>query len=111
MNKSEYNKLYYQKNRDKIIAKTRIWGKTRRPGTRTFNMLSNVDYRETVVLFLMERDGTICKLCNTLIEQGSEQIDHIIQRAIGGTNEPSNLRLVHKACNANRPKPRRASIH
>jgi 5-methylcytosine-specific restriction endonuclease McrA len=110
MNKAERYAAYYIKNRERILAKHRSWdAKTRRSLTRKRSALTNFDYREAVVLLLLERDGNICQLCSEVVTAADSQIDHIVQRAVGGTNEPSNLRLVHKHCNAHRPKPRRNS--
>jgi 5-methylcytosine-specific restriction endonuclease McrA len=55
-----------------------------------------------------ERDGTDCKWCGhdvdlSLIGSRSKwapSVDHIIPWALGGTNEPSNLQLMHRVCNA-----------
>lgn len=34
----------------------------------------------------------------------NDQVDHIRERAQGGTNERTNLRRTHKRCNASRRK-------
>lgn len=46
---------------------------------------------------IMERDGWKCVLCGS---KDLLEIDHIKAVAFGGTNEPSNLRVLCYACNA-----------
>lgn len=63
---------------------------------------------KTSVLALAERDGTDCGICGeevdlTLKRRDSvfcASIDHILPRAHGGTDDPSNLQLAHYWCNA-----------
>jgi len=44
--------------------------------------------------------GMHCHLCNRSIESTDEySIDHVVPRSQGGTNELSNLRSSHRACN------------
>lgn len=58
------------------------------------------------VLFLAQRDGAGCKLCDKPIdmtlrypEKMRASVDHIVPRAHGGTNDPDNLQLTHLWCN------------
>lgn len=58
------------------------------------------------VNWLAVRDGTTCGICQTDVDMtlrypdpGTPSVDHIIPRALGGTNEPSNLQLAHVWCN------------
>lgn len=58
------------------------------------------------VTFLADRDGTICGICGTDVDMtlrypdpGTPSVDHVIPRACGGTNDPSNLALAHLWCN------------
>lgn len=57
------------------------------------------EYRETIVDFLVNRDGLVCALCNQIMIDEKMEIDHIIPRALGGANKMSNLRMVHAFCN------------
>jgi 5-methylcytosine-specific restriction endonuclease McrA len=41
-------------------------------------------------------------LCGMLIVGESGDIDHIVEKAKGGTDSLSNLRLLHKACHSKR---------
>ncbi|HCD1553239.1 TPA: HNH endonuclease [Corynebacterium striatum] len=43
--------------------------------------------------------GTRCHLCG---REGATTADHIIPRALGGTDELSNLRPAHASCNSKR---------
>jgi 5-methylcytosine-specific restriction endonuclease McrA len=59
---------------------------------------------------LAERDGGwLCQLCQEPIDlqllpgdPGFVTIDHVIPRALGGTNDRTNLRLAHNGCNTYR---------
>lgn len=58
---------------------------------------------------IYERDGSICQLCDEPVDLDldaraamSATLDHIVPRSLGGTNEPANLRLAHRACNSKR---------
>lgn len=43
--------------------------------------------------------GGLCAICQGKIQVGQAfDIDHVIPLALGGTNEPSNLRPVHERC-------------
>jgi 5-methylcytosine-specific restriction protein A len=43
--------------------------------------------------------GGVCSICNGKIQVGQAfDIDHIIPLALGGTNDPANLRPVHERC-------------
>ena len=64
-------------------------------------------------IFIYERDGGICGICQDPEHpvqpfgtgfRGplSAQVDHIIARSAGGTNDPANLRLAHRFCNGSK---------
>jgi hypothetical protein len=48
---------------------------------------------------LVERDGLRCHYCDTLMTYADAQIDHILAKARGGTDAPSNLVLACARCN------------
>ena len=55
-------------------------------------------------LAVIARDGGVCQLCGELV-QGSDRdahIDHILEKADGGTDAITNLRLVHRSCHSRR---------
>jgi 5-methylcytosine-specific restriction endonuclease McrA len=56
---------------------------------------------------LIVRDGASCHICNQEIDfslPGREplaaSIDHLVPRAVGGSNALENLRLAHRQCNS-----------
>lgn len=57
------------------------------------------DYRSTLA-YLVSRDGARCYLCG----QGQDaddpfEIEHVIPRAAGGSDDIENLKLAHRSCN------------
>lgn len=62
-----------------------------------------------------ERDGGVCWICNEPVnaETGPSDperssLDHVHERAAGGSNGIDNLRLAHAVCNEMRDRNRRA---
>lgn len=54
---------------------------------------------------LWERDGGLCGICGIAVDFGAGMdIDHVVQRAEGGSDDPSNLRVTHQRCNRSRPR-------
>lgn len=47
--------------------------------------------------YVMRRDDSICHLCGL---PGSEEIDHVVPLAEGGSDELDNLAPAHKRCHA-----------
>lgn len=58
----------------------------------------------------MARDGSRCALCDQPLDRRLKDptdpqyvtFDHKLPASRGGTDEPSNLRLAHRACNERR---------
>ncbi len=48
---------------------------------------------------LVERDGLRCHYCDVVMAYKDAQIDHILAKARGGTDAPSNLVLACAMCN------------
>lgn len=55
---------------------------------------------------LAKRDGTACGVCGDPVDMHADKsdlfrpsVDHVIPRAMGGSNDPSNLQLAHLWCN------------
>ena len=48
---------------------------------------------------LVERDGLRCHYCDVVMTYKDSQIDHIVAKARGGTDAPSNLVLACVTCN------------
>lgn len=59
---------------------------------------------------IWERDGGICGICSEAADPKRWELDHIIQKSLGGSNDLDNLRVAHPECNRNRPKPRAKQI-
>ena len=47
-------------------------------------------------LTILERDGWRCHRCGA---DGADEVDHVVSQARGGSDEPSNLRAIHRRCN------------
>ena len=65
-------------------------GKTCRPWPRKHHYYKKL---------LVERDGLRCHYCDTFMTYKEAQIDHILAKARGGTDAPSNLVLACARCN------------
>lgn len=56
---------------------------------------------------IMSRDGCLCSICRDPLDRGLTDehhpryitFDHILPRALGGTDREDNLRLAHRRCN------------
>lgn len=97
----QYYRAYYAEHGDRIRARNRERWKNKPKHWR--RQIQNLDYRKMVISLILERDGKLCGLCGLeLVDQ--IEIDHIVQRAMGGTHEAGNLRLAHPECNRRRPK-------
>jgi len=48
---------------------------------------------------LVERDGLRCHYCDYLMTYSEAQVDHVIAKARGGSDAPSNLVLACARCN------------
>ena len=49
---------------------------------------------------LVERDGLRCHYCDYLMSYEEAQVDHIVAKARGGSDAPSNLVLACTRCNS-----------
>lgn len=58
--------------------------------------------RRTLLPVLWEKCGGICALCDQPMQPVAAKvhIDHILARAVGGTDDESNLQAVHQSCNS-----------
>jgi hypothetical protein len=79
-------------------------GKAEDPNDKAIRKLSNTcrpwprKYRLYKKL-LVERDGLRCHYCDVVMNYREAQIDHILAKARGGTDAPSNLVLACVRCN------------
>jgi 5-methylcytosine-specific restriction endonuclease McrA len=69
------------------------------------------DYRRAAAAVRADPDS-VCWVCGGL---GADSVDHVVPVALGGTNDPDNLRPCHGRCNSRRGvgppvvRPRRPS--
>lgn len=49
---------------------------------------------------LINRDGGHCYYCRARLTVDSSTLDHVVPRALGGSNSLHNLRLACPTCNA-----------
>lgn len=76
-----------------------------------------MNWRAAFVEILAERQDGLCGLCDWMLPAGWDdvQVDHIVPRARGGSDDVSNLQAVHARCNARKgardslPPPRSKS--
>lgn len=55
---------------------------------------------ETVVFdVILQRDRGHCGICGDPVMENTAELDHVIPLAAGGTHEPENIQLAHRACN------------
>ena len=52
------------------------------------------------LLDIVVRSSGHCGICESLVEPGTESIDHIIPLARGGEDRAENCQLAHRRCNA-----------
>ena len=52
--------------------------------------------------YVAKRQGWHCALCGEHLSTGPWNLDHIIPRGAGGTDELVNLQATHKSCNTNK---------
>ncbi len=51
---------------------------------------------------VLKRSGGRCELCGVSIEERRLEVDHIVPRKLGGSDDPSNLQALCWLCNANK---------
>lgn len=68
----------------------KAWGRRATPKPRR---MSRPKW-ERLKQLVLARDRGVCHICG---EPGANTADHVI--ALGGTDEPSNLRAAHRRCN------------
>lgn len=56
---------------------------------------------------IYERDGHTCQLCHQPVNMDlgpsdlrGATLDHIVPRSLGGSDDPTNLRMAHRLCNS-----------
>jgi 5-methylcytosine-specific restriction endonuclease McrA len=59
----------------------------------------SAEYRESIIYFLVDRDGWNCCFCGKPVKYEDIGIDHKIPVMLGGVNRMKNLRISHRGCN------------
>lgn len=98
--KNAQYQAWYSNNREHVLSRNRQWRKDH----PNYRGLRSADYRLLAVNLLRQRDGDICGHCGKQILDKEFGIDHKKPRCLGGSEEASNLRLVHKICNIRRER-------
>lgn len=111
-----YNKVYYQKNKAQQIERAIKWGKAnpkRRKlqqekyelshSFRRMMLRANKRCKEKISSFdiwkIAKNQKLKCALTGDRLTRKNISLDHILAKAKGGKNVPSNLRLVTKDAN------------
>lgn len=75
------------------------------------------DKRKILRKQLIERDGLNCWLCGQILIENLPEtnpfrisIDHVLDKALGGSNKIENLKLAHSDCNGKRALGRSQGI-
>lgn len=107
--KRRYNASYYAGNRDKEIARSLAYARTR--GAQAKKARDSFRYAvrkgsperpaERFALDeIYERDEHICHLCGLLADRSEASIDHLTPVSLGGLHTRANVKLAHRSCNA-----------
>lgn len=125
-------------NRDKYLAKARTREQAKRDGTFVSKALPRLTEEEKVLVnrawaskrrerarqnggswtrhditLLFEEQGGKCAWCFSSFGIDGFHVDHFMPLAKGGTNDPSNLQLLHPTCNLKKGArhPAELSLH
>lgn len=107
---ARYMRAYYRANREKLAS--RQWA--RRTGLEVSQWIPREkslkrwttyrNYHRMVVSLLFQRDGDLCGICHKRIAIEDASIDHIVGVVDGGSDDATNIRLLHDKCNASRSR-------
>lgn len=104
---------YYKLNRDELRAKRNAYYRAhpekkrasrnpelqRQDRDRRRARLLNAFVEDVDFDVILQRDLGICGICQQQITDPYIELDHIHPLAAGGTHEPNNVQLAHRACN------------
>jgi hypothetical protein len=68
-----------------------------RPG-RGRSLVGTAYWSEKIRPRIIRRDRNTCQMCDRTLLAVDLEVDHIVPRARGGTDDPSNLRTLCKPC-------------
>lgn len=112
--RTEATAAYRKANREICNARIREWKKRNPYKAREYDHRRRarkmaVAYEAIDALYLAERDGWVCGICDLPIdsalrwpEYGSLSIDHIVPLSRGGSHTYANVRISHVICNIRR---------
>lgn len=70
-----------------------------------------INWRKVTMETLYNRDDGICSICKDELKSTDLfEIDHIVEKSKGGSDDLNNLRLVHLTCHRKRHNPNRAQL-
>jgi hypothetical protein len=69
------------------------------PSSPPSGLSGNQKKRSRKVAKLRARDGFACFYCDEIMKNADTTIEHLVAKADGGTDHPSNLVLAHADCN------------
>lgn len=115
--KQAYDKIYYQRNKDKKLAQMQEWSEKNRELSRAIKKRYADKNRLKWRLYCYNRrnkikivgenielseifnwESRICGVCNIYID-GSYHLDHIVPLSKGGAHSAKNVQLTHPLCN------------
>lgn len=77
------------------------------PNGKEFARIDSPSFRRWIYL----RDNGLCGICHKRVDWTELHVDHIRPRSEGGTNQVSNLRCTHGACNMRRARERLEPVY
>ncbi len=65
---------------------------------------------KAVLTHLLERDGSLCQLCQKPLGEEDLSIDHVLPRSKGGRHALDNFQLAHGRCNKSKGRGSHANL-
>lgn len=62
--------------------------------------MSKTKFSQQKRVRISSRDGSKCWICGKSCEESGFDLDHVVPRFLGGSNEDDNLRVCCASCNA-----------
>jgi len=97
----EWRKEYYSIEENAIKRREYVKKSAKKMGYggKYKRRCNSSEYREAIIHFLIDRDGTNCFYCNNPLIFSDVEIGHKIARILGGKDRLDNYILSHKECN------------
>lgn len=98
----EQRRVYREKNRKHLVQQFRNWFKK---NEESFAELKQGKApRRAAILQKWQLCGELCYICGLHLDRVGMEMDHVIPRAVGGTNDIENLMPTHQTCNRRKNK-------